>query len=138
MNPTTGYGTFTEEARQYAGLKLEVANKKIIEDLLESGRLLNHGTIEHSYPHCWRCHKPVMFRTTEQWFASVDSIRQQAMDEIDKVKWDPSWGKTRIGNMVQDRGDWCISRQRAWGVPLPVFYCKECNTECSPKRLGYC
>ncbi len=87
MNPTTGYGTFTEEAGKYAGMKLEAANKQIIEDMLESGRLLNQGHIEHSYPHCWRCHKPVMFRTTEQWFASVDAIRQQAMDEIEKVKW---------------------------------------------------
>ncbi|NLN83890.1 MAG: isoleucine--tRNA ligase [Firmicutes bacterium] len=128
-NPTTGYGTFTEEARQYAGLKLEAANKQIIADLADSGRLLNHSSVDHQYPHCWRCHKPVMFRTTEQWFASVDSIRQQALDEIDKVKWYPGWGKDRIGNMVKDRGDWCISRQRTWGVPLPIFYCKECNHE---------
>lgn len=128
-NPTTGYGTFTEEARQYAGLKLEVANKQIIADLTASGRLLNHGSVDHQYPHCWRCHRPVMFRTTEQWFASVDSIRQLALDQIEAVKWYPGWGKDRIGNMVKDRGDWCISRQRTWGVPLPIFYCKECNHE---------
>lgn len=129
INPTDNSGHFTEEAGKYAGMKLDAANDVIIADLQASGRLLAHGHIIHSYPHCWRCHKPILFRTTEQWFASVDSIRKQAMDEIEKVHWYPGWGKDRIGNMVKDRGDWCISRQRTWGVGLPIFYCKECGKE---------
>src|SRR5665647_3782538 len=129
INPTDNSGHFTAEAGKYAGMKLDAANDIIIADLQASGRLMAHGHIIHSYPHCWRCHKPILFRTTEQWFASVDSIRQQAMDEIEKVHWYPAWGKERIGNMVKDRGDWCISRQRTWGVGLPIFYCKECGKE---------
>jgi isoleucyl-tRNA synthetase len=105
--------------------------------LEESGALLARHDLEHSYPHCWRCHKPVIYRATEQWFISLETpvkrdgtektFRQLAIEEIDKVVWDPAWGKERITNMIATRPDWCISRQRIWGVPIAVFMCEKCE-----------
>ncbi len=129
INPINDSGVFTDEAGQFAGMYYDKANKAIIQELVERGALLNADSIVHQFPHCWRCKRPVMFRTTEQWFVSVDNIRQQALAAIEEVKWVPKWGEDRIANMVRDRGDWCISRQRAWGVPIPVFYCKACGKE---------
>jgi isoleucyl-tRNA synthetase len=122
----------------FDGKKIWAANPIIVEMLRQSGALVGFIELKHSYPHCWRCHKPVIFRATEQWFISLDTqvvdasgasttFRQQAIDEIDKVVWDPSWGKERITNMIATRPDWCISRQRIWGVPIAVFLCQSCN-----------
>jgi isoleucyl-tRNA synthetase len=114
---------------EYEGKTVFQANQPIIELLKARGALLASGTLEHFYPHCWRCHKPVIFRATEQWFISMESkigeatLRQLALDEIKKVKWDPAWGEERISNMIATRPDWCISRQRVWGVPIAVFFC---------------
>lgn len=120
-------GHQTEGAGQFAGMFYAKSNKEITKWLLENGYLLKETQISHSYPHCWRCKKPVIYRATDQWFASIDGFRQKALDAIKGVKWIPEWGEERIASMVRDRNDWCISRQRTWGVPLPIFYCEECK-----------
>jgi isoleucyl-tRNA synthetase len=127
LSPVDGKGIFTDEAGKFAGMRFDKANLPIVEYLKELGRLLHHSTYSHSYPHCWRCKKPLIFRATEQWFASVDGCREQALAAIDAVEWIPASGRNRIYAMVQNRTDWCISRQRTWGVPIPVFYCTKCG-----------
>jgi isoleucyl-tRNA synthetase len=118
---------------EYDGLEVFAANEPIIRLLESRGALLHREELEHSYPHCWRCHNPVIFRATEQWFISMEtpmegaSFRQRALAEIKKIRWDPAWGEERISNMVETRPDWCISRQRVWGVPIAVFVCTGCN-----------
>ena len=127
VSPVDERGIFTEEAGLFKGQFYEKANQPILDHLTELGKLLHHSTYSHSYPHCWRCKKPLIFRATEQWFASVDGFRKEALLAIDSVKWIPESGRNRIFNMVENRSDWCISRQRAWGVPIPVFYCEKCS-----------
>ncbi len=138
--PVDDAGVFTEAAGKFAGLHIKKANDEILTHLAEKGLLVWSGSIEHSYPHCWRCKQPVIFRATEQWFVSMSAgdLRARALQAIKAVKWVPDWSINRITGMVDERPDWCISRQRAWGVPIPVFYCKSCQeVMATPEVLAY-
>ncbi len=140
--PVDEEGRFTEEAPEFIrGKRVFEANPLIIEDLKERGLLLWEGKIRHSYPHCWRCKNPVIFRATPQWFISMSgsvegkSLREKSLEEVEKVRWVPPQGKNRIASMLENRPDWCISRQRFWGVPIAVFYCKNCGHVLAEKEL---
>ena len=130
LNPVDDRGYFTKEAGQFEGLHiLKQGNDAVLEALKENGNLLASCTVSHSYPHCWRCHKPVVFRTTVQWFMSIDhnNLRRKMLDEIEKVDFYPAEAKNRLAVMIENSPDWCLSRQRSWGVGVPVFFCKNCD-----------
>lgn len=130
FSPVSERGIFTKEASLFEGMHVFDANKAIIKRLDDAGLLLYSNEVTHSYPHCWRCLEPVIFRATEQWFVNIDNnnLRENTLEEIKKIRWVPAWGEERIAGMIRNRPDWCISRQRSWGVPIPAFYCKRCKT----------
>ncbi len=130
LAPVDNAGRFTDVVKEFAGQHVLKANPKIVEFLQANGRLLGHGSLSHSYPHCWRCKNPVIFRATEQWFVSMETndLRKEALAEIERVRWIPAYGRDRINGMIENRPDWCLSRQRVWGVPIPGFTCTGCRS----------
>src|SRR5437870_3705132 len=130
LAPVDNGGRFTNVVKEFAGQHVLKANPKIVEFLQANGRLLGQGSLSHSYPHCWRCKNPVIFRATEQWFVSMETneLRKEALAEIGRVRWIPAFGRDRINGMIENRPDWCLSRQRVWGVPIPGFTCVSCRT----------
>ncbi len=128
-NPVDDYGRYREDLEFFGKEKVPAVNPQVSAKLAEVGALLGEDKISHSYPHCWRCKKPIIFRATEQWFISMEAnqLRQKALEHINDVQWIPHWGRDRIYNMIENRPDWCISRQRSWGVPITVFYCGKCD-----------
>ena len=136
LAPVDNGGRFTEAVQEFAGQHVFKANPKIVEFLQGNGRLLGHAALNHSYPHCWRCKSPVIFRATEQWFVSMETneLRQEALAEIGRVRWIPAYGRDRINGMIENRPDWCLSRQRVWGVPIPGFTCAGCRTVLAEPR----
>lgn len=136
-SPVDDTGRFTDEVQYFAGMEVFEANGAVNQKLKEFGTLIKEAKISHEYPHCWRCKNPVIFRATEQWFISMEKndLRKKALEAISKVTWIPRWGKDRIYSMVENRPDWCISRQRVWGVPITIFYCKSCGKPLISKEV---
>ncbi|THB71292.1 MAG: isoleucine--tRNA ligase [Desulfobulbaceae bacterium] len=129
LSPVDDEGIYTSEAGKYSGNRIPAVNKMINSDLLENGSLLGESTIHHSYPHCWRCKEPVIYRATPQWFISMQNndLREKSLQNIEQVTWTPGWGMQRIYSMIENRPDWCLSRQRSWGVPITVVSCRDCG-----------